>query len=103
MSMGARLTRHRGIAWLAVFLVLALASMAVVWVRHRGAEARFVEFAMQESLDIPTAVAAGPDGNIWFTMDLAKAVGRVHDGRLERITTATGNVEPIGLGVGPDG
>ena len=64
---------------------------------------RFVEFAMPQPLDMPTAVAVGADGTAWFTMDLSPAMGRVRDGQIERLPTAKANVEPVGLGIGPDG
>jgi virginiamycin B lyase len=66
-------------------------------------QSRFVEYPMPESLAMPVAIAAAPDGTIWFTMDLAKAMGRVRNGRLERLPTADGNVEPVGLGAAADG
>ena len=58
---------------------------------------------MLQPLDSPTAIAAAPDGTIWFTIDLAAAIGRVRNGEIERLPLPRNNVEPIGLGVGPDG
>jgi virginiamycin B lyase len=58
---------------------------------------------MPQPLDTPTVIAAAADGTIWFTIDLAAAIGRIRDGRLERLSLPSNNVEPIGLGVGPDG
>src|SRR5689334_7024090 len=55
---------------------------------------------MLVSTDIPTAVAAAPDGSIWFTIDFGEGVGLVRDGKVQRIPKLGGrNVEPIGLGV----
>jgi len=95
-----------------VRLAASLAALvAVVLVLGGGAyllgigpwQSRFVEYPMPESLAMPVAIAAAPDGTIWFTMDLAKAMGRVRNGRLERLPTADGNVEPVGLGAAADG
>lgn len=91
--------------WLAtvVLAVLALAGAGAHLLRPGQMRAPFVEYRMLQSLDMPTAIAAAPDGTVWFTLDLASALGRVRDGRVERLPTPTGNVEPIGLGVAADG
>jgi virginiamycin B lyase len=52
---------------------------------------------MPEARDTPTAVAASADGTIWFTIDLAAAVGRIRDGQLERIAKEAASLEPIGI------
>jgi virginiamycin B lyase len=52
---------------------------------------------------MPTAIAAAPDGTIWFTIDLARAMGRIRAGQVERLPTSNDNIEPIGLGVAEDG
>jgi virginiamycin B lyase len=95
---------HRWRLWLGVaFLAAALGGVAV-WLAHPDRPVgRFVEYRMPESLDTPTAIAAAADGTIWFTIDLAAAIGRIRDGRIERLSLPSNNVEPIGLGVGPDG
>ena len=90
--------------WLAAVLLVALLGGAAVWLARPDRPAgRFVEYRMTEPLDTPTAIAAAADGTIWFTIDLAAAIGRVRDGRLERLSLPSNNVEPIGLGVDPDG
>ena len=90
--------------WLAAVLLVALLGGAAVWLARPDRPAgRFVEYRMAEPLDTPTAIAAAADGTIWFTIDLAAAIGRVRDGRLERLLLPSNNVEPIGLGVDPDG
>ena len=96
--------RHRWRLWLgAAFLAAALGG-AASWLAYPDrALGRFVEYRMPESHDTPTAIAAAADGTIWFTIDLAAAIGRIRDGRLERLSLPSNNVEPIGLGVGPDG
>ena len=33
----------------------------------------------------PTAIAASPDGGVWFTIDFANAIGRVRDGKLRAV------------------
>lgn len=64
----------------------------------------FVEYAMVEKTDMPTAVAIAPDDTVWFTMDFAGAIGRIRQGKLERIVTSKrNNVEPLGLDVDQNG
>ena len=90
--------------WLGAAVLVAALGGAATWVANRNYPSmRFIEYRMAQPLDTPTAIAAAPDGTIWFTIDLAAAIGRVHDGRLERLSLASSNVEPIGLGAGPDG
>jgi virginiamycin B lyase len=70
----------------------------------RGApEEKFVEYRMDEPQDAPIAIAAGADGSIWFTIDHADAIGRLRNGRIERLPTSGRNIEPIGLAVAADG
>jgi len=68
-----------------------------------GTTGDFVEYAMTLDSDIPTAVAAGPDDTIWFTIGFADAVGMIRDGRLQRLPKAKKNVEPVGLAVDAQG
>src|SRR6516225_12320441 len=89
--------------WLGAAAVVALGGGAAYFAYLARTSVQFVEYRMPQPLDTPTAIAAAPDGTIWFTIDLAAAIGRVHDGRLERLSLASSNVEPIGLGAGPDG
>src|SRR5690349_4243954 len=93
---------------LALFLLLGfIAAVAVFFVlyglrMHEGAKA--VEYPMLVSTDIPTTVAAAPDGGIWFTIDFGEGVGLVRDGKVQRVPKAGGrNVEPIGLGIDASG
>jgi virginiamycin B lyase len=85
-------------------LVLAAAGAAVVWkLPSRNAHGT-VEYGMLAPHDIPTTVAAAPDGGVWFTIDFGEGVGRVRDGKVQRVPKPGGrNVEPIGLAVDSNG
>src|SRR5215470_19764842 len=90
--------------WLVAAVVAAALLGTAAWLANVNQPGtRFVEYQMEHPLDMPTAIAAAPDGSIWFTIDLAAAMGRVRDGHLERLPLPSNNVEPSGLGVGPDG
>ncbi len=92
-------------AGLAVALVLAFASWYPAFAPWRSASnGDFVEYAMQEPTDIPTALAIAPDGSVWFTMDSANAVGHLREGKIARVLTGKrNNVEPIGIDVDAQG
>jgi virginiamycin B lyase len=66
-------------------------------------EEKFVEYRMDEPQDAPITIAAGADGSIWFTIDHANAIGRLRNGRIERLPTLGRNIEPIGLAIADDG
>ena len=91
------------IAW-GLALVAAVAIAAFAWKRASApAVASVVEYAMLEPRDTPTALAIGPDGTVWFTIDFAAAIGRVRDGRVERLPKPRISLEPVGIAVTPDG
>jgi virginiamycin B lyase len=95
---------RRNLILIVVALVVALA--AVLFWRLRGGTGSgtdFIEFPMTVANDIPTAVATGPDGTVWFTIGFADAVGMIRDGKVERLPKMKKSVEPVGLAVDADG
>jgi virginiamycin B lyase len=87
-------------------IVLALAAVGfagMVALSFRGRAPQFVEYRMPDTLESPTAIAAGADGAVWFTIDRSDVIGRAHNGAIERIPTSGRNIEPLGVGVAPDG
>src|SRR5215470_9943126 len=82
--------------------IAVLAAGALLLVRAVPGE-KFVEYRMGEPQDAPIAIAAGADGSIWFTIDNADTIGRLRNGRVERLPTSNRNIEPLGLAVAPDG
>lgn len=94
----------RRYAWLVAALAVAATLVAVLWWRQSDlAPTDVVEYAMLEARDTPAVLAIAPDGTVWFTIDFAAAVGRIRDGKLERIPKARVSLEPIGLAVTADG
>jgi virginiamycin B lyase len=87
----------------AVLAVAVLAGGALMLMRASPIAEKIVEYRMADPQDAPIAIAAAPDGTIWFTIDHADAVGRLRDGRVERLPTSSRNIEPVGLAVGLDG
>jgi virginiamycin B lyase len=92
-----------GIGRLAAMLCIAVVAACALLLLRAAPGKNFVEYRMGEPEDAPIAIAAGADGSIWFTIDHADGIGRVRDGRVERLPTANRNIEPLGLAVAPDG
>jgi virginiamycin B lyase len=87
-----------------VVVVLGLAVVGGAFLLVRAVpQQTFVEYGMTEPEDTPIAIATGVDGSIWFTIDRADAIGRVRNGRIERLPTSGRNFEPLGLAVAADG
>jgi virginiamycin B lyase len=92
-----------GIGALAAVLGIAVLAGGTLLLVRAVPQEEFVEYRMGEPQDAPIAIAAGTDGGIWFTIDHADAIGRVRDGRIERLPTSSRNIEPLGLAVAADG
>ena len=78
--MNSKLISRRNLIVVVAAFVLVIAA-AFFW-RMRGgfgSAADFVEYPMTVANDIPTAVAAGTDNTIWFTIGFADAVGMIRN------------------------
>lgn len=84
-------------------VALALIAGAVAWRLLFPPRVEVIEFGMLEQRDTPTAIAIAPDDTVWFTLDFVNAIGRIRDGKVERLLEPGTNLEPIGLAVAPDG
>jgi virginiamycin B lyase len=51
----------------------------------------------------PVAIAAGPSGELWFTVESAPFIARLHAGRVQRLPKGAESVEPLGLAVDANG
>lgn len=94
----------RKLLMLVLAIVFVVAAVAILRSKQAGAgKDDFVEYQMSVASDIPTAVAAAPDGAVWITLDFADAMGLIRDGKLERINKGRKSVEPVGLAVDANG
>jgi virginiamycin B lyase len=84
-------------------LALALIAALGLWRLAGPHAAGVVEFKMPEPRDTPTVLAVAPDGAVWFTIDFAAAIGRLREGKVERLPLPKVNIEPIGIAIAPDG
>jgi len=81
-----------------------------LWARPAGhvLAGTFVEYPMPTHEATPIAIAAAPDGTIWFTVGSADWIGRLPggakgSGTIERLPTGGDNLDPIGLAIAADG
>jgi virginiamycin B lyase len=98
VTMPRRIRRRHVMLVLATCLIF-LGLGALVWRLGRGPERGFVEYQMQVSTDIPTALAVAPDGSVWFTIEFSDAIAVFRNGRIERLRKGSQNLEPLGLAV----
>jgi streptogramin lyase len=64
----------------------------------------FTEFTVPTASSSPTAIAAGPDGNLWFTEASGNKIGRVTPtGMFTEFTVPTASSAPQEIAAGPDG
>jgi len=103
--MSAIALAHRGRrGWLAVTAVVLVGGLgALLWHTIRAPDPGFVEYRMPVATDIPAALAVAPDGAVWFTLEFSDAIGVLRNGRIERLSKGTQNLEPLGLAVDGEG
>jgi virginiamycin B lyase len=63
------------------------------------------EFMIPTSGSQPAAIAAGPDGALWFTEEDGNKIGRITTAGVitNEFTVPTSNSRPNGIAAGPDG
>jgi virginiamycin B lyase len=99
-SSAIALAHERRRVWLPLTaVVLTIGLGALLWHTLRASDAGFVEYRMPVRTDIPTALAVAPDAAVWFTLEFSDAIGVFRDGRIERLSKGTQNLEPLGLAV----
>ena len=66
--------------------------------------AQIVEFPVPTAASRPYTIAAGPDGNLWFTESMGNKIGRITPaGVITEFTVPMAGSGPYGICVGPDG
>jgi virginiamycin B lyase len=97
----SRASRHAG--RLAIVLLGLTVAAVFLWRPFGPQSAKFIEYPMTVSTDIPTAAAVAPDGGVWFSIDFSDAVGVVRAGKVVRISKGSRSTEPIGIAVDTSG
>jgi virginiamycin B lyase len=95
MAMPGRSWRWR--LWVPMVVVVAAGLGTLVWLLGLRADPGFAEFPMLVKTDIPTAIAAAPNGTVWFTIEFSDAIGIFRNGKIDRIPKGAQNLEPLGL------
>ena len=97
----------RMIARLPAAVTLAVAITAVGFgpmARAAPAPGTITEFALPTANSGPRGIAAGPDGNLWFTEVSSKKLGQIAtSGTVTEFAIPTPNSFPNGIAAGPDG
>jgi virginiamycin B lyase len=94
------MSHRRVVAIVGALLVVVIAAL---WIHSLWIWRGFTEYRMEETRDIPTAIAVAPDGAVWFTIDFADAIGILRDDRIRRLPKGRESFEPLGLAVDRDG
>src|SRR4249919_764973 len=82
---------------LIIAAVWALPSVAT------AAGAAITEFALPNAGSLPNGIAAGPDGNVWFTEYSGNRIGRITPaGVITEFPVPTPDSQPNGIIAGPD-
>jgi virginiamycin B lyase len=79
--------------------VIAAGVGVLVWRRGLSRDPGFVEYHMPVKTDIPTAIAIGSHGAVWFTIEFSDAIAVFRNGKIDRLPKGTQNLEPLGLAV----
>src|SRR5262245_23639811 len=82
----------------------AAVAMAGIAGLASSAGAAIVEFPLPTATGGPRVIAAGPDGNLWFTEVTGHKIGRITvAGVVTEFPLPTPNSAPTGIAAGPDG
>lgn len=97
--------RRRPRLWLTLGACLAVigVALAVALGASPWTQSGFVEHRMPARTDIPVSIAAARDGAVWFTIDFSDTIGRMKDGRIQKVHKGSENLEPLGLASDADG
>ena len=92
-------------AWfgLAITVILIIGVALFPWPTGPVKAVGFEEFKLPDRGDIPVAIATARDGTVWFTLESSDAIGRLRNGKIERIPKGAESIEPLGLAVSGDG
>jgi virginiamycin B lyase len=82
---------------LLIVLVVAAGLGALVWRLGLRSEPSFAEYPMLAKTDIPTALDIGLNGAVWFTIEFSDAIGVFRNGKIDRLSKGSQNLEPLGL------
>jgi virginiamycin B lyase len=68
-----------------------------------GSAPDFVEYRMPDAQDIPSAIALGPEGAVWFSLESSDLVGVLRDGQIRTVSRGGETLEALGLAADDNG
>src|ERR1700680_512998 len=84
--------------------LLRLMALAGLLCTTCAAQATFTEYPIPTPNSLPLAIAAGPDGNLWFVEELENQIGRITTaGVIAEFSVPTAASALFGITAGPDG
>jgi len=97
----------RRAAELLLVLAAGISAVLLICARAQAAPAplgTFTEFSLTTNPGAPLGIAAGPDGNLWFTEQIGDKIGRITpSGTITEFPVPTPGSQPGGIAAGPDG
>jgi virginiamycin B lyase len=89
-----------------VLAVVVLGGIGIGWRSVAGLGVGPTEYRVLDAQDVPAALAIGPDGAIWFTLESSDALGVLRDGQMHKLPRAGSGgetIEALGLAVDSNG
>jgi streptogramin lyase len=87
-----------------ILAVNTIAMLIVLAGVAHAEEQRIVEYPVPDKGSVPKGIAAGPDGNLWFTEEQGNRIGRITpSGEFLEFPIPTLNSGPQAITAGPDG
>src|SRR5438034_10579201 len=87
-----------------VRVILSVVVLIGVAAAPAQAARRIAEYPLPSAHSLPIGIAAGPDGNLWFTDDGLNKIGRITTaGAITEYLVPTACSGPTGIAAGPDG
>jgi virginiamycin B lyase len=102
-SIAGRLRPRRLWTFVAGGIALLFLVAVLTWRFGPWADSTFVELRMPSPMDVPVSIAVTGAGTVWFTIDSSNAIGRLQDGKIEKVRKLTESLEPLGLAAELDG
>jgi len=103
MSYPARNSGRKS-AVLAAFTVFLAAFGLAPWRVLAQSPLTFAEYSIPSAGSLPSFIAAGPDGNLWFTEFGPSKIGMINtSGAITEFPITTPGCGPVGIAAGPDG
>ena len=96
---------RRPIVLVGIAVLVVVLAGGIVWLvlPHVGSISEF-PIPTTDAIRLGSGIAAGPDGNLWFTERYGHKIGRITpNGKISEFPIPTSESHPLGITAGPDG